>query len=271
MRRNSHIAKQDGFPDSREYRAALKFVFGDRTMNASISYYTSIGARENNEDAVKVLKKGDGLLAIVADGLGGMNGGEFASSLALKEFESVIDPDRFSEDELERAVSKANAVVRSDRNNNEKMCTTLAALWILENKAISCYVGDSRVYQIRGGEIIFQSVDHSVSQIAVMVGEITKDEIRGHKDRNKLVRSIGAADEVKPQINTLDVKANDAFLLCSDGFWEMIVERDMVNYRAKSKNSREWLSSMREHIKDTVDDNNSAVAIIVKKWSRNDE
>ncbi len=232
-------------------------------MNTSVSYYSSTGKREKNEDAIKIIDTKNGLLAVIADGLGGMNNGELASELALREFVSGIDFNNFSESELTRAAYRANEAVRAQQNDCVKMCTTLAALWLYNDKAITCYVGDSRIYQIRSGKIKFQSVDHSVSQVAVLVGEISPDEIRGHKDRNKLIRSIGADETVKPQIDTLCVKAGDAFLLCSDGFWEKIVERDIVRFRRICTDSSEWLSNMKSYIEDLVDDNNSAVAIIV--------
>ncbi len=232
-------------------------------MNISVSYYSSIGKREKNEDAVKIIQTENGILALLADGLGGMNNGEFASKLALTEFVSGIDYNNFSEGELTRAANRANAAVRARQTDDVKMCSTLAALWIFNNKAIICYVGDSRIYQIRGGKIKFQSVDHSVSQVAVLVGEISPDEIRGHKDRNKLIRSIGADETVKPQFDTLHIKAGDAFLLCSDGFWEKIIEQDIVRLRGDYLRPSEWLSEMRNYIEDRVDDNNSAVAIIV--------
>lgn len=233
-------------------------------MKISVSNYTSVGKREKNEDAVKVIKNKNGVLALLADGLGGMNNGELASELALNEFLSGIDLNNFSESELIQAVIKANTAVRTlQKSSDQKMCTTLAALWLVNDKALSCYVGDSRIYQIRSDKIKFQSVDHSVSQIAVLMGEISADEIRGHRDRNKLIRSIGADDTVKPQIDMLSVKEDDAFLLCSDGFWEQIIEQDIVRLRGTYLRPSEWLSDMRSFIEDKVDDNNSAIAIIV--------
>lgn len=233
-------------------------------MKISVSNYTSVGKREKNEDAVKVIKTENGVLALLADGLGGMNNGELASELALNEFVSGIDLNDFSESELIQAVIKANTAVRTlQKSSDKKMCTTLAALWLFNDKALSCYVGDSRIYQIRSDKIKFQSVDHSVSQIAVLMGEISADEIRGHRDRNKLIRSIGADDTIKPQIDMLNVKEDDAFLLCSDGFWEQIVEQDIVRLRGSYLKPSEWLSDMQSYIENKVDDNNSAIAIVV--------
>ena len=232
-------------------------------MRIKVFYYTSVGKREKNEDAVKIIDTDNGVLAMLADGLGGMSNGEFASELAINEFVAGIDLNNFSESELTQAVCRANAAVRAQQNDGTNMCTTLAALWIFDNKAISCYIGDSRIYQIRGNKIKFQSVDHSVAQIAVNVGEISVDDIRGHKDRNKLIRSIGADETARPQIDNLHIKSGDAFLLCSDGFWENIIEQDIVKFRKDCITPSEWLEKMKSHIEDSVDDNNSAITIFI--------
>lgn len=234
-------------------------------MNTSVSYYSSIGKRDRNEDSVKIVDTENGLLAMIADGLGGMSCGKLASELVLKELVSNIDFSIFSESQMTQAAYRANAAVRAQYNDNiNEMCSTLAALWIFNKKAMICYVGDSRIYQIRNNKIKYQSVDHSVSQLAVILGEITADQIRGHKDRNKLLRSIGADETIKPQIDVLRVKSGDAFLLCSDGFWEQITEQDIIKLRKNCTQPSEWLSNMKRYIEDAVDDNNSAIAIFVK-------
>ena len=233
-------------------------------MNTSISYYSSIGNRETNEDSVRVVKYHNGVFAVIADGLGGMESGELASEIALKEFLSKFNTRHFSDKEMISATYRANSAVRECQSVDAKMCSTLAALWMKNNKALVCYVGDTRIYQIRDGRIIYQSVDHSVSQLAVLMGEITPDEIRNHKDRNKLVRAVGADIDIKPQTDTLRVRADDAFLICSDGFWENIIESDIIKHRGTCIDANEWLSEMRKQITSLADDNNSAIAIIVK-------
>lgn len=233
-------------------------------MDTSISYYSSIGNRNTNEDSVRVTETPNGVLAVIADGLGGMESGELASEIALKEFVSNLNLRHFSDKEMFDAAFRANLAVRKCQSENAEMCSTLAALWLQKSKALVCYVGDTRIYQIRDGRIVYQSVDHSVSQLAVLMGEITPSEIRNHKDRNKLVRAVGADIDIKPQIGSLRVKAEDAFLICSDGFWEKIIETDIIELRGINIDANKWLSDMREQITDLVDDNNSAVAIIVK-------
>ena len=232
-------------------------------MKISVSYYTAAGKCDKNEDAVKIIRTENGVLALLADGLGGMMNGGAASELALDEIVSCIDLNAFSEEEITRAVRRANSAVREQRKNGVEMCTTVAALWIDDGKAIACHVGDSRIYQIRSGSLKYQSIDHSVSQLAVLMGEIKPSEIRGHIDRNKLIHAVGADDDIKLSIKILNVKEDDAFLLCSDGFWEKIVEEDMIKFRGSYLKPSEWLSDMQNYIADKVDDNNSAVAVFV--------
>ncbi len=232
-------------------------------MNTSISYYSSIGKRDTNEDSVRVIQKRNGVLAVIADGLGGLKSGELASEIAINEFLSNFKLRHFSDKEMFNAISRANSAVRKRQSENVTMCSTLAALWLQKGRALVCYVGDTRIYQIRDGRIVYQSVDHSLSQLAVLMGEITPEEIRNHRDRNKLVRAVGADNDIKPQIDTLSVKTQDAFLICSDGFWGKIIESDIIKFRGTRIDSNKWLSDMREQINDLADDNNSAVAIIV--------
>ena len=121
------------------------------------------------------------------------------------------------------------------------------------------------MYCFRKGEIIFQSVDHSLSQLAVISGDITADEIRGHIDRNKLIRVLGVKENVNPDLNVLEAKSGDAFLLCSDGFWENIEEKEMEELLKKSRTVDEWLQGMaaavRKNGAGTNMDNNSAIAV----------
>ena len=173
---------------------------------------------------------------------------------------------------LNEAVQQANSAILVDKNLGD-MASTVAVLWMNGETACVSHIGDSRIYHIRDGEILYQSKDHSVSQMAVMMGEITQSEIRGHKDRNRLVRALGAAQSVKPDTATFDVMTGDAFLLCTDGFWELILEEDVLSYLNSSRSAAEWLSKMRRHIErfQTADcDNSTAAAIIINGEKRED-
>ena len=236
-------------------------------MNISASYYSETGGRIRNEDSVTILESNDTVLSIVADGLGGHVGGEIASKIALNAINAHIAQCPVSRTALREAIERANDVVLKDPDNSG-MKTTVAALWFDNRNALAATVGDTRVYQIRNQKIVYQSVDHTAAQMAVYAGDITPDEIRDSKDRHKLTRALGAQEEVKPDIASLDIESGDAFLLCSDGFWEKVREKDMLLYLAQGDSAGDWLQRMRDCVKrqeTASSDNHSAVAIIIRQ------
>lgn len=236
-------------------------------MNISASYYSEIGGRKKNEDSVAILESNDTVLGIVADGLGGHTGGEIASKIALKAINAHIAQCPVSRTVLQEAIERANDAVLNDTSNSE-MKTTVAALWFDSRNALAATVGDTRVYQIRDQKIIYQSTDHTAAQMAVYAGDITSDEIRSSRDRHMLTRALGAQEEVRPDITSLDIMPGDAFLLCSDGFWEKVRENDMLLYLIRSGSAGEWLQKMRDFVKrqeTSSSDNHSAVAILIRQ------
>ncbi len=236
-------------------------------MNISISYFSSAGGRAENEDTVCVNEFNNGLAAVVADGLGGHKEGKLASELAVKIISSELISSNKTIEDIKIAIDKANSEIINSKKGSD-MCTTVAMVCIDKLKAIAAHVGDSRVYQFRDSDIIYQSVDHSVSQMAVSVGEIQKSEIRGHEDRNKLLRALGNSYKHDPYLKELDVIEGDGFLVCSDGFWELLLEDEMSASFCNSSNAGEWLDAMRLYVDRRItekSDNNTAVAIMVGK------
>lgn len=236
-------------------------------MNISASYYSDIGGRNKNEDAVTILESGSTVLGIVADGLGGHLGGEIASKSALRTINARIAHCPVSRTALLEAIQAANSAILADPSHRA-MKTTVAALWLDDRNALGATVGDTRIYQFRAGRILYQSIDHSAAQAAVYAGDITADEIRGSRERHKLTRALGAEEEVRADIVSLETAPGDAFLLCSDGFWELLQEKEMLSCLAASGSAGEWLKKMRGQVSarsDASSDNHSAVAIIIKQ------
>lgn len=235
-------------------------------MNISVSYYSAKGNRANNEDSVSVIESRHGVLAIVADGLGGHADGEVASKNAvssLNERLRLVAPD---EDQLIDAIQQASQDIYSSRDPAHPMHTTVAALWVDEEAALAANVGDSRIYQFRNGEIIYQSLDHSVAQMAVLVGEMDRSQIRKSKNRNRLIRVLGDSVVPKVDLEVLDIQAHDRFLICSDGFWEPVTESEMLNAISYTESAQAWLDSMREIVEkanNPAQDNHTAIALMV--------
>ena len=235
-------------------------------MNFDVAFYSERGGRAINEDAVSVSGMPKKLLALVADGLGGMGYGEEASKDAVS-YLADLAKCQVEEDTLCDAISEENRRILRMHENGKQMMTTIAALWTDAEQTLAATVGDTRLYQFRNGQIVFQSTDHSVAQLAVFSGEITQAQLRGYPGRNRLLRALGAEQEVQVELNELNACPGDRFLLCSDGFWELITEAEMLCWD-EADTAAAWL----ERIKTLADarcglrgDNHSAIAIIAAK------
>ena len=152
-----------------------------------------------------------------------------------------------------------------------EMKTTLVVLLLNHGRAMWAHIGDSRLYHFSGGKLIEQTFDHSVSQMAVLRGEIKQEDIRGHVDRSRLLRAIGREDTIKIDISEIiDLGDGEhAFLLCTDGFWEYVTEQEMEKDLKRSSSPREWLDRMVKRLnkrtKNKNNDNNTAVAVMYER------
>ncbi|MCR4890812.1 MAG: protein phosphatase 2C domain-containing protein [Lachnospiraceae bacterium] len=236
------------------------------------SYFTDVGGRSENEDSFLLIHREDrGCCALVADGLGGHGGGAAASAKAKDIIEECFLSEEIkSPEEFNVWFQKANQEVINMQTPDIEMKTTLVVLIIKNKNAMWANIGDSRLYHFRNGELVEQTFDHSVSQMAVLRGEIKQEEIRGHIDRNRLLQAIGRTDTIKLDYSdrvSLD-GAEHAFLLCTDGFWEYVTEAEMEKDLRKSDSPNEWLEKMKKRLEKRTrnidNDNNTAVAIMYK-------
>ena len=124
-----------------------------------------------------------------------------------------------------------------------KMMTTLAGVSIWGPRVTIGHVGDSRVYWFRNGKVLFQTLDHSLCQAMALSGEIRQEEIRGHASRNLLLRALGENQELKVDTHAGWLRKGDRLLVCSDGFWDLIYEDEMIKAAART-NAQEWLDRM---------------------------
>lgn len=226
--------------------------------------YTSIGGRPENEDTVRVLRTETGVCALVADGLGGHGGGQQASRLAAEVLERDWNGSAERE-HLAQILRQAHREIQAIQTPTCKMKTTAVVLAVNDHRAAWVHAGDSRLYRFRNGMLDFQTRDHSASQIAVMLGDITPAQIRFHEDRSKVFRALGQEGDLT--VDGAEAEATgafQAFLLCSDGFWEYVLEAEMEKDLRLSGTPGKWLERMaaRQKAKAPADcDNNSAVAV----------
>jgi serine/threonine protein phosphatase PrpC len=214
---------------------------------------------------------------VVADGLGGHQGGEVASQLAVESILAAFaDQPEISAEAVTRYLQAAQHALLSRQQEEPRlsgMRTTVVLLLADPEAAMWGHVGDSRLYQFRGGRIINQTKDHSVSQALVNSGEIKQEEVRFHEDRHRLLRALGQDGDFRPTIikTRQPLEKGDAFLLCTDGFWEMVLETEMELDLCEAGTPQEGLEKMRDRIKartlteaDKKHDNYTAMAIFAK-------
>lgn len=201
---------------------------------------TDVGkAREINEDYYYISKPEDNIqVYILADGMGGYNGGEVASKLATTTALSYIQSNfdsipKEKEDILnlvKSAMEYANMVVY-EKSNTEKelegMGTTLEVCLIYNNKAYIGHVGDSRVYRIRKEFIRKLTHDHSYVQKLVKDGTITEEEASHHPKKNMLMKALGCTAFVEPDVTVKGFIKDDIILICSDGLTNMIEDKEI--------------------------------------------
>lgn len=232
--------------------------------------YTNIGNREINEDSVRFTEKDGVSCYVLADGLGGHGRGDEASSIVVDEIihlfqEYNADWSIFIKDAIEKAQEKLLEEQRV-RHAVLQMKTTIVVLVVTPSMSYYGHVGDSRLYLFKGHRIKLRTIDHSVPQMLVLSKAIKESEIRNHPDRNKLLRVLGIEwDREMVELAEVKRKRKQAFLLCSDGFWELVEEKQMEYFLKKADSVDQWMRMMVEEVqkkginKDM--DNYSAIAV----------
>ncbi len=232
--------------------------------------YSCQGGRPKNEDSYAIATYGDNYCAVVADGLGGHGEGKQASLTAVKYLSLCGKSGELpKEKEILQSFLEANEEIMVNRTDEKHMKTTAVYLCIHKNQAVWAHIGDSRLYHFWNGKLCDYTLDHSVSQMAVMLGEIKREEIPGHCDRSRLLRVLGD-EELKPEIHASVMlkPGRHAFLLCSDGFWESVTEDEMLFDLCKSLSPDEWIKSLYLRImkrQGEGHDNHTAVAIFAER------
>ena len=209
--------------------------------------------RERNEDSFLI--NDDLGLLVVADGMGGHLGGEFASKLAVSTIEDVL---KALESDPEMTLPQGTSLRHGDystylryaiqsasRNIYEKalsdatlhgMGTTTVVTLFRNNRAYIANVGDSRAYRIRGSEIKQITKDHSLVGEQIRAGIISEEDARAHRLKNIITRSVGFQEEVESDVDVLILRTGDKFVMCSDGLSNLIKDHEICDIITGNKN-----------------------------------
>ncbi len=187
-------------------------------------------------------------LYIIADGMGGHQHGEVASSIAIRIMASYIvrklyapllsvkptSPDQSLLEIMQEGVQDAHKAITKQVPGGG---TTLTSVLILGNQMTVVHVGDSRAYLIRdNGHIESLTRDHSLVKRLVELGQISLDEAAVHPQRNVLYRALGQGEPFDPDINSLQLPTSGNLLLCSDGLWGVVPEMEILKIVHESEN-----------------------------------
>ena len=198
-------------------------------------------AREMNQDSYYVSQPSEHVgLYIVADGMGGYNGGEIASRLAITSAKNYIETN-FSKIEhnkeeiknlIKSAIEYANMVVYEKSKETEElegMGTTIEVVLAYNDRVYIGHIGDSRIYRIRKNFIRKLTVDDSYVQKLVKDGTITKEEAIHHPKKNMLTKALGCTSFVEPEVTVKGFLKDDIIVITSDGLTNMVSDEEIFN------------------------------------------
>jgi PPM family protein phosphatase len=279
MDRSEHYLPFQGFDTENAEEilsSSVRIDFG------AISHVGNV--RKNNQDAFLIYRTGrfwesvmtnldasllpnhqeeNGYAMAVADGMGGLSGGDVASRMALTVVVNLmlssvkwalkLNHPKLREKEIQEAINRAIeylskadiAISRHARLEGIKMGTTLTAAYSFADDLFILHVGDSRAYLFREGKIVQLTHDHTVAQSFADAGAIPQSAVKGHHFRHMLTRAIGLHEgDVIIEIHQLKLKNDDVILLCSDGLSDTVNADEMTDALKSDQSSQEQCKTL---------------------------
>jgi len=191
---------------------------------------TDIGSREEQQDRVAVLKRSDSLLLVLADGMGGHDGGALAA-------QAVVDvaEEQFSGANAGQAAELLSSIVESAHERMNAIGdargiaphSTCVLLHLATAGASWAHVGDSRLYRFSGTRLVDRTIDHSMVELLRLQGKITEEEMKIHSDRNRLYEALGGDRPPEIASGHASLVGGEGFLLASDGLWGNVTDAEL--------------------------------------------
>jgi len=247
-------------------------------LKFALAQATRVGGRANNEDRLGFWSTPGAALMAVADGLGGHLHGELAAGMAVELFGAVFrreaqprlaDPAAF----LARAMAAAHAAILREGQRldlPETPRTVIVACVVQDGHAWWMHIGDCRFYLIREGRIVTRTRDHTVVQRLIDEGRIREEAVSSHPERNRLLQCLGGYLAPSPEAaGRARLARGDVLLLCSDGFWGPLTQRQMLHaLLARSlEHAIPELAELAEHRGGPMSDN---VSVLAMTWGEDE-
>lgn len=207
-------------------------------MKLEFYQLTSAGNREVNEDYMAQIIQDDYALFVVADGLGGHDGGEKASRFFCQGLKQCAETysKRMAQNPAETfsawiaaAVAEMKRLFAGDKSQYEAH-TTCAILYLDQRLVLTAHCGDSRIYRMNPQHILWRTKDHSVPQQLLHQGRISEQEVGRHPEQNRLTRSLNAQKAHEAEINLYPAaQKGETYIVCSDGFWGQVKQVELLH------------------------------------------
>lgn len=237
-------------------------------------YFTEQGQRPYNQDYLyPPTLSSETKVFIVCDGMGGLDKGEIASEIVAKSIDEFIKnntKDSIPEELLQAAVNYAHGRLREYLENDtssNSMGSTLTLLSFIGQNPIIAHLGDSRVYHIRNGEILFKTRDHRQILNMVEAGIITSEQAKTHPWRNRLSRAISAKKKENIHVDSIEVKeieninSGDYFFMCTDGVLEQVSDEILCKILNSDSSNKEKILNLMDICKGVTKDNYSGILL----------
>jgi serine/threonine protein phosphatase PrpC len=220
--------------------------------------------RRRNEDNYVVAPP----LFAVADGMGGAQAGEVASSLAASALEAGTSEDLGASERVNALIQEANRRIFARASTDPTasgMGTTMTVALVEGMRVVLGHVGDSRAYLVRGDSMEQLTEDHSLVNELVKSGKLSEDEAHIHPQRSVITRAVGTDPDVDVDVFTIEAEDGDVFLLCSDGLTDMVSDVDILELVDRDRGDLEKAvrSLVQFANKEGGEDNITAVAFLI--------
>ena len=202
-------------------------------MPIIVSGASDIGRkRKTNQDSIYISQ--DGQYCVVADGMGGHNGGDIASQMTAKIFPQYVEENKGSypiDELLTKTIKFVNRSIYDHGQKNEDlkgMGTTITSLYFSQETNYVANIGDSRTYLIQNNQMYQLSRDHSLVQEKLNLGIYDRKGAKADPQKNVLTKTVGFEKEVDPDVYKFKSQSNDIYLLCSDGLHGKVCDEEIL-------------------------------------------
>lgn len=233
--------------------------------------------RKVNEDSIWT---GDLPFFILADGMGGYEGGQIASASAVdaaRTYFEALPISEYSEMKVRKAILCANEAILKKKLESESLAhmgTTMVMAAISGNTLYWGHVGDSRLYLLEGEQLQQVTTDHSFVMTLVEEGKITKEEMRAHPRKNEITRAVGISHDLDVDTGTISLKGPLLILICSDGLSTMLDDKTIQTVILSYGHAEEELEACTKKLAEKVyeagaTDNISAILVYYEPATEN--